>query len=239
MTEKEENGQFGEFAEKALRGPRRGVYEQLLSGLLIKANSTSDQLKKIHVICEAYLFSKTKEKLDMNLIDVCLTVCESLIQTEIKKKSNVVNVAWTFVTSEENWKKYIEPWQKIGLSYYAFETSYRQQKYRATPSFDPLASPSSAWEAREEVRKEVCTALRKMPPWEQFFEKTSAVTTDSFNALKGEFSRWALNQLLPAQIVLADQIPSQTYGEILRLMTGEKPREVGELENESALDQRE
>ncbi len=56
------------FTASSMRGMRKGIYQQLLASLLIKANKTDNPLTKIGCICEAAYLSRNKKALDMELI---------------------------------------------------------------------------------------------------------------------------------------------------------------------------
>jgi len=242
MTEEEGKTQkeFEGFVSSALRGPKMGIYQNLLAGLIIRASTTPNSLKKIQNICEAAFLCKKKDKLDMDLVEVASTTCASLLNTEIpQKKGEGVEIAWAFSRTEENWKKYIKPWQKTRLGYHTFQTSCCYNKY---PRINRLLHGTyvgraydEAADMAEEVQDKVRDAIDKMPPHKAFFNKTGALAKNSFFKLKGEFGRWALTKLLPIEVTIADQIDPRVYGEVAALMMGRKEEEE---QIESSVDQR-
>jgi len=210
------------FASTSMRGPKRGIYEQLLASLLIKGVRSNDPLIKISCICEVAFMSKKKDKLDMNLVDVFYTVCQSLQNTEIAKSSQsnreYVNVSWSFPKTEENWKQYIEPWQKTGqIRYYTLFTSWRRNKYpfqdrRADVSpFRQTEHYNEVSEYYEKLANVIAAEIRDLPPHQSFFETASALDVHSYRILQGEFTGWALRQLLEIQATLAEEISPQVW----------------------------
>lgn len=222
------------FATASLRGPKRGIYQQLLAGLLVKTNSTNDPLIKISSICQASHMLKQKGKLDMNLIEAVDAVCRSFINTEINK-SNIVKVSWSFLENEENWKKYISPWQKIQLSYFPFATPLRRQKHPIRRRWGNYnwRDLNDREECIEEVTKEIHKLVDMAPPHKRFFQETAALSKHSFFALKGEFERWALSSLGEVQTIIANEIDPRIYKEVLWLAMG---KELQKEESEEAGD---
>jgi len=233
------------FATSSMRGPKRGIYEQLLASLLVKGVRSNDPLIKISCICEAAFMSKKKDKLDMNLVDVCYTVCQSLQNTEIAKskqsKTEYVNVSWSFPKTEENWKQYIEPWQKtLQLRYYTLFTSWRHNKY---PKQDRLADVSpfrqvehynEVSEYYEKLAKVIAAEVRALPSHQSFFEMASALDVHSYRIIQGEFTGWALRQLLATQATLAEEISPQVWKDAF----GQPSQEIEENIDADSLDQR-
>lgn len=230
--------EFEGFVGTALRGPKMGIYQNLLAGLLIRASTVSDPLKKIQNLCEAAQLCKKKKGIDMDLIEVCSAVCESLQNTEANiNPKRTFRVTWVFPETPENWSRYIEPWNKRYVGYYALRTSFGIDKDPLRHQEGFLYDYQTAEEIRamkEKLNEEVTKQIRKMPKNKSFWIKTEALTIRSFACLKGEFSRWALTKLLPIQVTIADQIDPRVYGEVAALMMGRK--EEGE-EIESSVDQ--
>lgn len=215
MSEKPES-ELDKFTATSIRGPKRGIYEQLLCGLLLKASNTNDPLIKISAICEAAYMSRKKDKLDMNLIEVASLVCTSFMNTETTKKTDAVKITWAFSTTEENWKRFIEPWQKISKSFYPFETDLRNKLYPLQFRYDRYnyddANKFAEW--REEVNKNISEKIHEMELYKAFFEITTALAKNSFLALQGEFSRWALPKLLEVQAAIAEEVDPEVYAQV-------------------------
>jgi hypothetical protein len=231
MTEETESTktEFDKFASAAMRGPRKNTYMQLLSGLLLKANQNSEPLKKIQTICEAAYLSRQKDKLDMQIIEVSYTLAVILAKVEIPRNPDAtIHIPWSFVRTEESWKKYVAPWQNINLTYWAYHTELRHKKYHEQPNFDPFASPEGIWERKMEAAEAIREEIEKMSDCDRFFQVTSALTLQSFYALKSEFENWALTKLLAIQSLIADQVDPKVFSEVLGLMFGQKEERTAE-----------
>jgi len=223
----EKSGEVEEFVTDALRGPRQGVYGQLLAQLLVKANIISNPLLKNQAICEAAFYSKKKEKLDMDLIDICLPVSTSLINTEknnISAQSNrdMIRCSWSFKQTEENFKKLIKPWQILDLEYYSIYTRYVNDEH---PHFSPVCTYSYAddveqWHKyKDEILEEVDAWFKKLSDSKVFYEETYALSRLSFAELVGEFEDWATVKLRPIQAILSEEVNPEIYRDILQMMT--------------------
>lgn len=219
--------EFEGFVSSALRGPKMGIYQNLLAGLIIRASTTPDSLKKIQNLCEAAFLCKKKDKLDMGLVEVASTVCESFQNTNMDTRS--IEVSWIFKRTLENYEKYIKPWQRIYISCYPLRTPTGQEKdpYYHMRDLKVFHEQEiiDIRKKRHKIGDQVFKILKKMPEYKAFFEQTLALSTHSFASLKGEFSRWALRQLLPIEAAIADQIDPSVYGEVAALMMGRKEEE--------------
>lgn len=230
---------FQEFQSQALRRPRRGLYQQLIAGLLAKANSLSDSLRKIYTLCEAATLSRQKGKLDMDFVEAAYTVVTSFMNTEIGKE--MVRVAWNFSLTKKNWNTYIRPWQKIGLRYYPGETLLCHKKYPLKTRYRYQMSIDQAnvyLEEQEKKWQQVHEEILKMPPHETFYQKTGALSRQSFFQLRGEFEKWALINLAEVQDKIAQEIDPNVYTQMLQLMR-KKEEEQRERPVESSMDSRE
>jgi hypothetical protein len=111
---------------EATRGPRFGIFEQVLCTHIYLAANTPEALKKIQHVTDAALMIDSEKvktlKIDIEKISVIKAVCTALshaIKTNIPNKlKSLVSIRFGFVPNEENYKKYIEPWSTDGLSYY-------------------------------------------------------------------------------------------------------------------------
>jgi len=242
MSEQDETSEsdFDRFAEQALRGPRKGVYEHVIAGLLIKANSCSDPLRKVRTLCEAAISVKDKEKLNMDTVEVAFTVSSVFLKVELiqnKPEQYWVSIPWSFKLTEENWRKYIAPWQKIDLHYFPYQTSLRKTKFPEVPIFDSFGSLECHYDAQElyEAKTKATNLVRemitKLPEHEKFFEMTTALSRESFFALRTEFENWAISQLLTVQNAIAEQIAPSIFSEVFATMAGQ----TEEIENEGSM----
>lgn len=240
MNENEDRGkspkEFEGFVSTALRGPKMGIYQNLLAGLLIRASTTLDPLKKIQNLTEAAELCKKKDNIDMEFVEVASTVCRSLMNTEVPSKpKGFVHLTWAFPQTEANWKKYIAPWHVVNLTFIPLRTAYSLKYPLVHRKYGPLF-PSDAKELRDYLdgkHNEITEAINKMCECEAFFQETSALTKASFFTLKGEFSRWALTKLLPIQAQIADLVDPRIFNQVAGLIMGRKEEE---LEIEGSMD---
>lgn len=216
------------FTSASLRGPQRGIYQQLLAGLLVKASTSNDFLVKVSSICEAAMMSKNKDKLNIDLIETAYSIATSFINTEVEKGrlgGEVVRVAWDFPMTKGNWEKYIQPWHKVNLRFYPLETFLAHQNF-------PLKSTSIfSSDIEENARKatnSVVHSLSEMSPHEEFWERTSALTKGSFSVLEAEFCRWILPKLFEVQATISEEVDPKVYSEVFGFMAARK--EEGESE---------
>ena len=245
MTEQDETSEsdFDKFAEQALRGPRKGVYEHVIAGLLIRGNAYGDPLRKVRTLCEAAISVKDKQKLNMGTVEVAFTVSSIMLKVELENEQVCVMIPWSFPLTLENWRKYIVPWQKIDLHYFPYHTNLRKTKFPEVPVFDRFGCIERYYDAQElyETKAKVTNFIHEtvssLPEHEKFFEMTSALSRQSYFALRTEFENWAISQLLTVQNCIAEQINPRIFSEVYRSMTG-RTEEV-EAENEGSMDPRE
>lgn len=244
LEQKTEEKEYKDFISTALRKPRKGIRQQLMAQLLIKANITSDALLKVQSICEvSYMSEKHKDQIDFALVECASRVSISLSNTlehHLKQTDPkyMVRVTWTFEETEANWKTYVEPWQKINLRYYALETDYKKHHHPWRETVYPRdGQQQEEWiEYTEELRKEIAQTIRKMPKHRAFFEQTGALGLQSFYALRGEFEHWAIAQLRPIQALVAEEVDPEVYKDVVQLLMKQGRKEEGEVENEGRMD---
>lgn len=228
-----QNKKLSTFVSEALRKPRHGIYQQLLAQLLISANNAIEPWKKIQKICDAAYLTKTheaeepdkkeaKSKIDFNLVDNIATINTSFIQTIVRRDS-CIRVAWNFLDTKENWKRYIEPWQHVNLNFIVLRTSYAHEHTTYDFSWKATNKPLNEREQDEyNLEKEMLEQIRDLPLEEKFFVVTSALSENSFQALKGEFYVYALKILLPIQAIISEEIDPLIWKELLSLMQRQK-----------------
>jgi hypothetical protein len=233
-NERLEEEKLGEVAAFALRGPRKGVYQQLLAGSLIKAMRTDDSLKKVYNICMAAYTFKEKDKLNMELVEICSRVCESLINT-ILERNQPITVAWNFPQTEKNWEKYILPWQRTTLSFYPLLTYYGRRnyprRYAENDPFEGVGALNRRLNEHEETIKQANQEINELPIHKSFFESTSALSLTSFNVLKSEFSSWAIAKLAETQALIAEHVDPALFREMFEFTMRREQLEEGEGEN--------
>ena len=107
------NKDLEDFTTSTIRGNKRGARGQAIGFQLAKAASSNEPLIKILSLCEAALMFKKQEELDHGLIDCCMMVAQSFINTTPFKRegTNYYKMFWSFSLTEENYKKFVEPWQ--------------------------------------------------------------------------------------------------------------------------------
>jgi len=247
MSEKDENeeeNQLDRFATSSMRGPKRGIYQQLLAQLLIKANRSDDPLIKISCICEAALMSRKKKNLDMKLVQGCYLVAQSFKSTEIrtisrsflhhKQMIDVVRMAWVFPETEENYNDFIASWHGVGLSYYPYHTPLRHKKYPISDRLGGTIFGNLEWQEYynktavfiEGLVDKVEKDLDELPEWQRFYEIASALGKRIFYVLQGEFTSWALLKLLKTQATLSDEIDPKIWSETLSAVSKDERKDV-------------
>ena len=221
MSEKSEaeesKSEFSQFASAALRGPRKGIYEQLLCQHLV-LSVTSKPLKKIRLICEAAMMIQDSEKqnINMELVEILNKVAIAF-QHSIHYKSGggarycIIN--WSFDNTEEVYEKFIEPWRGHAKLFFFPTLQYDQDR---------------AKEEYEQVRG----MLSKLERWEWFFTVTrhANLAERSYNMLAGCFISWALPQIMKVFAQLSKLVQPSLYREMLALLTS-KPEKSGESES--------
>ncbi len=115
---KTEEEQLTDFAASALRGPKFGIFEQLICQHLVQATVTADSLRKIQLVCDAALMLEPdKQKalgVDMEKLEIVKAVNDAFqrrVATSLKQYARpIVSVEFGFPDSEENYTKYVGPW---------------------------------------------------------------------------------------------------------------------------------
>ena len=72
------------FASVSMRGPRKGIWEQLAAAKLVKANRTGDPLQRVLSICEAARFARDRVKnpeIDYGVVDRLFDVATALFRS--------------------------------------------------------------------------------------------------------------------------------------------------------------
>jgi hypothetical protein len=161
------------FTSSSLRGQKRGIYQQLLASLLVKTVKTNDPLEKIQALCEAAFTCRIKDKLDMNLVDVCFSVCQSFINSKTTQRygHSFVNVSWSFnLSKEENFKRYVAPWKKQKYMCFGWFTSFANKVLRDDAEYS------------QANLDHIFNELKKLDEYERFYYASQALTESSFRA---------------------------------------------------------
>jgi hypothetical protein len=226
------NDNLEKFTSTSLRGQKKGIYEHSQGSLIMKGIQAEDKLTKIFTICEGALLSENKDKLDLEKVGVCSDVCVSLQNTIPSRieKIEYVKVAWVFPVSDENYDRYVKPWHRVSLRYYPLLTTYRQIKYPQSRKlvhvspFNELEHHNEVVEYQEELIRRIEDELAKCSKGFIFFTQTTALDSNSFTVLKGEFSSWALKELSEIRRELTKEISPKTWHDL----TGQKDKEEEE-----------
>ena len=216
-----------------------------MAQLLIKANITSEPLLKIQAITEvSYMSEKHKDQIDFALVECASQVSTSLMNTEksnITPRSNphLIRCSWSFKQTEENYKKYVEPWHLIDLTYYPLYTRFVYDHY---PDFPPICNAfylddKQRWEeTHDEILEKVDNWFKKLVKGKAFYQQTYALSRLSFADLKGEFECWATAQLRPIQALVAEEIDPEIYKDVVQLLMKQGRKEEEGAASESRLD---
>jgi len=132
------------FTASAMRGPRKGVSEQLQAAKLVMANRATDPLQRIRFVAEAAWFGKDQAENDMDFkhVETLYNVALALLSTEKDKVVTSINrytgkpfswifrypVPWSFLMDDESYERHIIPWYKTTPTYWSkYVKSHPQQ----------------------------------------------------------------------------------------------------------------
>ena len=131
MSEKEvENEEFTEFAQTALREPRKGVFEEMLALHLVNSTINTKPSQIISHVAAAAMMVQQKdvEGLDLELLKTIYAVNNALnnpYEHKFDKANSMTRIYFGFENSKENFEKYIKPWF-VNFRYY---TQYISSKF--------------------------------------------------------------------------------------------------------------
>jgi hypothetical protein len=91
---------------------------------------------------------------------------------------------------------------------------------------------SGYYDISPENNKIVDEKLHTLPIHVQFYFMTTALDPSAFRKLQGEFTTWALKQLLQIQSILSDEIDPKVWSEAL----GQKGEPEEKASDENSLD---
>lgn len=202
-----EDKEFQEFVSTAMRAPRTGPYEQLLSQFLCAAVVVTDPLKRIKTVCEAALMVPDEERKDIAIdyekVEVLNNVANPLLNFTVRNflEAEVRSIPWGFALTEENFKKFIEPWLCILPIYYPH--LLRQHVV--------LGKATYPWQLPPIVK------IIFEPHWSHFFDSSSCLSVDGYGSLKSSFIAWAISDIQHYLAELTSVVSPSTYNEILGL----------------------
>lgn len=117
QAEPTEKQKLADYASKGLRGPKYGIFEQLLAQHLVQATVSSEPLRKIQLVAEAALMIDTEKQkaldIHMEKLEIVRAITEAFNhRTEITNKHYecLVAVEFGFEETEENYNRFIKPW---------------------------------------------------------------------------------------------------------------------------------
>jgi hypothetical protein len=225
----EESG-LERFSKTALNYGKTGAKEHIVSGLLVRANLSSDGVKKVKLLCEATRLTEDKKhEIDRELVQTLYIVACSL-DTAVKDKTfNAISIPWGFEWTEGNFNKYIGTWHHIKLTYFLI----------LIPDGRKLLSNQLRSDDRHRYEKEVRKKFSELQRHEKFFIATDgALAESSFISLKNEFVQYAMQTLMPIEMFVAEKVSPNVYrnafAEIFKHST-----DKGEGDNEDIMDTRE
>lgn len=207
-----EDGQseFAEFVASAMRAPRAGCYEHLLSQFLAQAVICTDPLKRVKVVCEAALMIPETERKEMTVdyekVEALNAVANALLYASAWKWDPYegVSIPWGFLPTEENYKRFIEPWFKCNVMFHAMLLNRHVIK------------------GEDRDHRPIVKEVVFNPLWSWFFEASGVLTTEGFNMLKNAFAAWAIPQVQLYLTELTHAVSPGLYAEILGLTRGKK-----------------
>jgi len=123
---KTEEEQLSDYAGQALRGPRFGIFEQLLCQHLVQATVSTGPLRKIQLVVEAALMlDEEKQKqlqIDLDTLEIVRAITEALHhRNEITNKTydRLIELKFGFDETEDNYNRFVKPWyHDRGLVHY-------------------------------------------------------------------------------------------------------------------------
>lgn len=224
QDEEKEQSDLQKFVATALRQPRGGIYEQLLSQFLAQAVLVTDPLKRIKIVCEAALYAQ-KEREDLaiafEIIEVLNAVANALLNSSSQRIQGiigeVVSVSWGFSPTEENYEKYVRPWFTCLVSYYPMLLRHHVEFERRN-SYEPPRI------------KRIITD----PLWDWFFDATSCLSAEGYNAMRNAFAAWAIPQVQLYLAELTQVVNPNVYAEVLGLYTRNSKKSYAEKVKETS-----
>ena len=241
----------------ALRGPKFGIFEQLLCQNLVTATMTTDSLRKVQLITEAALMlDPEKQKslgMDAEKALLIYSVCTALqhkISTKLRQYHRpMVSVKFGFNPTQDNFKKFIEPWHREGsLRYYADFMSKSLGKvykvfYCAGCSNAISDHEKGNYGITEDHTCKFCGANLEVNAWdnpqpfilghkfvkdesvqefEVFFSTCFCLAEDGYVALENSFLEWCMPVILETMRKLTEAVRPEVYTEIARMFAEAK-----------------
>lgn len=220
----DEEGNFAQFVTSAMRAPRQGIYEHLLSQFMAQAVLVTDPLKRIKLVCEAALMVPERDRenlaIDYEKIEVLYAIANSLLNQAVRSdqlaRDAVVSIPWGFIPNEENFKKYVAPWYNVHLIEYWAPLLKHCVKLR----YDSYGFPH-------------VVSISEEPAWFFFYDVSICLTITAYNRLKNAFAAWAIPTVQAYLAELTQIVSPSLYAEILGLTTRGKKASYAEKVKEA------
>jgi len=168
--------------EVVIEWDEHDLFTKVLIQYLFKT-ITTDQLKKIQLICELVLMYRDKiKKEDLNEVSEVYPVITSLLNTE--ERTDSIFIAWTFTWSKDNFEKYIAPWLMTMPDFTYTNELEKQVKLRKV--------------FYKSIQVDGKPIMVETELWERFFIITGKVGVSkvSYGEIKGQFVLWAMPKML-------------------------------------------
>lgn len=264
MSEKtnKEDGEdrFAEFVSTAVRAPRQGVYEHLLSQFLASAVVVTDPLKRIKIVTEAAMMVPEREREDLAVnyetVERLNTVCMALQNARNEKAVWIegsdafkrIIIPWGFPTNKENFEKYISPWYLGPIRAFPLLLTHHLKLFKVWTCSKcshtlgevgvdekPVKCPKCSEKLKEhfwDYKIEERYKVVKDPRWSFFFDITTCLAEVGYQELKNQFITYAIPKVQLMLAELTRLVQPNLYANILGLYT--KRRSYAEKVSEVA-----
>lgn len=242
--ENEDKG-FLEFVSSAIRAPRGGAYEHLLSQFLASSVVVTDPLKRIKIVTEAALMIPERERDDLAInyekIQELNAVANAFLNRSTRKLEGleIVSIPWGFYLSEENFERIIAPWLKCKYQFWTHLLTKHVEKWRVWQCrecgeflaekklsyYEEPKFPSKCPKCKEKLDGwydwKSYDELRVVenPVWSLFFEASGCLTLDGYNTLKNCFAAYAIPTVQAYLAELTRVVSPSLYSQIIGLYT--------------------
>jgi len=213
-----------EFISSVIRAPRQGAYEQFLCQLLAQSVICTDPLKRVKIVSEAAWTIKETERdkleIDYERVGVLNAVANALLNPSGQNCDfwEVVSVPWGFDPTEENYKKFIAPWQRGTVNYFPALLSRKHVVLRYGFSGN---------------MPQVVRIITE-PFWEWFFEASNCLSAQGFSTLRNSFIAWASPQAQLTLAELTNAVDPNTYRDTIGLYSRPGRRDYAQKVRETA-----
>jgi len=202
----EDRDDLAQFIQKAVRGPKRGAYEDNLIHHLA-LGLRAPPLRKVRLISEAvfYLDPKDTERmgLDVEEARVLSSLARAFEQATVKlyfvrgEIFSFAFVPFSFPPTEESFKKYLAPWLRGGFECY---------DYRQIPGFE--------WMERVDTlsRRGDREAAALLMTYRIFY----LLGEKGLKTVRSQFLDWAIPKAMRWASAISKSVSHQSYVEAMR-----------------------